>query len=354
MKNVITISGDPGSGKSTVRNALKQKFEEQGKTVIVYSVGDIFRHLAEEKGMSIQEFNEFLQKNNCDIDKNIENTVKKFGDRIRNENDLNKIYIVDSRLAWMVIPDAFKVRLTTTDIIAGTRAFEDKTRGEEDRYDSLEEAIKATSKRKQSERERYKKLYGIDLCDETNYDLNINTSFVKPSEIVNVIIESMNKKNSNLYVCKNWASPKIFLPTQGQKDTFYGLEKITKSIEQNGYIQGNKIAENIAIIRKEGLFLISDGHRRVLGAARAGVNLIPYYLEKTDGKEENYKLETQIKILKSLLVFKPGYPSTLYDFEEAWRDKKTNRLLHTYDKVYPGIYEIKTKEQTNKKNEESR
>lgn len=45
MKNVITISGDPGSGKSTVRNALKQKFEEQGKTVIVYSVGDIFRHL---------------------------------------------------------------------------------------------------------------------------------------------------------------------------------------------------------------------------------------------------------------------------------------------------------------------
>ena len=29
MKNVITISGDPGSGKSTVRNALKEEFEKE-------------------------------------------------------------------------------------------------------------------------------------------------------------------------------------------------------------------------------------------------------------------------------------------------------------------------------------
>lgn len=62
MKNVITISGDPGSGKSTVRNALKEEFEKQGKMVVICSVGDIFRHLAEEKGMSIEEFNRYLQK----------------------------------------------------------------------------------------------------------------------------------------------------------------------------------------------------------------------------------------------------------------------------------------------------
>ena len=28
MKNVITISGDPGSGKSTVRNALKEELQK--------------------------------------------------------------------------------------------------------------------------------------------------------------------------------------------------------------------------------------------------------------------------------------------------------------------------------------
>ena len=84
------------SGKSTVRNALKEEFEKQGKTVVICSVGDIFRHLAEEKGMSIEEFNRYLQKSDCDIDKNIENTIKKFGDKIRNENDSDKIYIIDS------------------------------------------------------------------------------------------------------------------------------------------------------------------------------------------------------------------------------------------------------------------
>ena len=28
MNNIITISGDPGSGKSTVRNALKENFKK--------------------------------------------------------------------------------------------------------------------------------------------------------------------------------------------------------------------------------------------------------------------------------------------------------------------------------------
>lgn len=349
MKNVITISGDPGSGKSTVRNALKEEFEKQGKTVVICSVGDIFRHLAEEKGMSIEEFNRYLQERDCDIDKNIENTIKKFGDKIRNENDSDKIYIIDSRLAWMVIPDSFKVRLTTTDRIAGTRAFEDKTRGEEDRYNSLEEAIEATSKRKQSERERYKELYGVDLSDEENYDLNINTSFVQPSEIVDVITQNMDRKNSNLFVCKTWASQKILLPTQSMKgiknlkSVDHGIDAVTKSVEQNGYNPTNAVI----VVKRDGMFLLSDGHNSAFGAAKAGVNLIPYYVEETDGKEYVSSMEEQIKTLKSILG--RMYPNILYDYEEVWRDKKTNELLHTYDMVYPGIYGFKTQNQPGKK-----
>lgn len=79
MNNIITISGDPGSGKSTVRNALKKYYEGQGKKVILYSVGDIFRDLAEKHGMTVTEFNQFLEKNNCNVDENIESTVKKYG-----------------------------------------------------------------------------------------------------------------------------------------------------------------------------------------------------------------------------------------------------------------------------------
>ena len=249
----------------------------------------------------------------------------------------------------MVIPDSFKVRLTTTDRIAGTRAFEDKTRGEEDRYNSLEEAIEATSKRKQSERERYKELYGVDLSDEENYDLNINTSFVQPSEIVDVIAQNMDRKNSNLFVCKTWASPKILLPTQSikgiknLKNVDHGIDAVTKSVEQNGYNPTNAVI----VVKRDGMFLLSDGHNSAFGAAKAGVNLIPYYVEETDGKEYVSSMEEQIKTLKSILG--RMYPNILYDYEEVWRDKKTNELLHTYDMVYPGIYGFKTQNQPGKK-----
>lgn len=53
MNNIITLSGNPGSGKSTLRNALKKMYEGKGKNVIIYSVGDIFRQLAEEKSMTV-------------------------------------------------------------------------------------------------------------------------------------------------------------------------------------------------------------------------------------------------------------------------------------------------------------
>jgi len=75
--------------------------------------------------------------------------------------------------------------------------------------------------------------------------------------------------------------------------------------------------------------------------------VIPYYVEETDGKEYVSSMEEQIKTLKSILG--RMYPNILYDYEEVWRDKKTNELLHTYDMVYPGIYGFKTQNQPGNK-----
>jgi len=55
---VITISGKPGSGKSTVANLLHEKL----RIPYVYS-GMIFRESAKEHNMSLEEFGKYCEKN---------------------------------------------------------------------------------------------------------------------------------------------------------------------------------------------------------------------------------------------------------------------------------------------------
>ena len=333
MNNIITLSGDPGSGKSTVRNALQTYFEKEGKKVIIYYVGDIFRQLADEKGMTVTEFNKFLQKNNCDVDKTLDDTVKKMGIKVKQENDPNKIYIFDSRMAWKNIPSAYKVRLTITDQVAAERIFNDKTRGKEDRYTTLEEAITATKTRKKSEKERYLKLYGEDITLPENFDININTAFVSPEEIANAIINDMKLDKPIRSKSSILASPKLFLPSQELGDSIHTFDKIEKSIQKNGY----NMAETINAMKKEGMYFVLDGHHRSFAAASLGYKLLPYYIEDEDTKEM-YSLKERRDIIKKFLERK--YYATLHTYEEAWREKKTGKLTYTYEEAYPGIYGI--------------
>lgn len=75
MNKIITISGEPASGKSTVIKDLKRKYEEQGIKVTVLSVGNMFREIAQKEGLSIEEFNKQL-KHRSDIDLKIDSMTK--------------------------------------------------------------------------------------------------------------------------------------------------------------------------------------------------------------------------------------------------------------------------------------
>lgn len=330
MNNIITLSGDPGSGKSTVREALKAKFEKQGKNVKIYCVGDIFRHLAEERGMTVTEFNKMLEKKNTDVDQQLDLAVAKFGEKIAKENDANKIYIIDSRMAWKNIPTAYKVKLTVTDRIAGERIFSDKTRGKEDKYSSVDEAIKATKARKKSEKERYFKLYGADITNNKNFSININTAFVSPEEIANVIAENMVKNRDNQGLI--WASPKLFLPTQPMGDTVHTFSNLRNKIKQEGF---QKKEAPIAM-KKGDMYWVLDGHHRNFAAASLGINLIPYTIREDENEKEEYTVGEQIELLKNILG--KNYRSVLYSYEEVWRDKKKEILTYRYEDAYPGIY----------------
>ena len=99
MSKIISLTGDLGSGKSTVSAILCKTMNYE----YVYT-GQIQRRIAERYSMTTNELNVYAETN-PEIDQEIDNTFKSLVDA---EN-----LIVDSRLAWYFIPNSFKVFLKT-------------------------------------------------------------------------------------------------------------------------------------------------------------------------------------------------------------------------------------------------
>lgn len=170
----ITISGVPGSGKSSVAKALAEKLNLKH-----YSAGDIRRELAAEKGMSILEYNRWDE-------------VKHEGDRaadelIKNKGEKEENIVVDGRIPFHFIPDSVKVFLKVEPLVGAERVISLKRNAE--KYSDLKEAMKKLEEREESDAKRFKELYQIpDYRDEKNFDLVLDTTKTKAEEIVEKII----------------------------------------------------------------------------------------------------------------------------------------------------------------------
>ena len=173
MTKIITITGDLGSGKSTVSRILIERLNYE----YVYT-GKIQREIANRYQMTTLELNQYAETH-PEIDEEIDATFKSLND----STDL----IVDSRLAWFFIPKSFKVYLTCEITVAADRISNDRQRKNE-KYVSKEEAIRDIMARKESENKRYMELYGADCSDLSNFDLVIDTSFITPEKVADTII----------------------------------------------------------------------------------------------------------------------------------------------------------------------
>jgi len=173
MAKIITITGDLGSGKSTVSNLLCERLNYH----YIYT-GKIQREIANRYQMTTLELNRYAETH-PEIDEEIDATFKS----LNNSSDL----IVDSRLAWFFIPESFKVFLKTDINVAVSRISGDLQR-ENEKYASAEEAANHIMARKESENKRYMELYGADCSDLSNFHLMIDTSFITPEEVADMII----------------------------------------------------------------------------------------------------------------------------------------------------------------------
>lgn len=186
----IAITGNLGSGKSSIAKILKEKGFE------IVSTGQIFRQLAMEKGLSVEEFNkqvnEAASKGDRSVDKMIDDTTTKIGEERDN-------VVFDSRLAWNFAPKSFKVFVITDINEASRRVFNDSVRANSESYESQEVCKKALINRQKLETVRYKEIYGIDYYDMSNYNLVIESTNAAPADLAQEILDKMADYEKGLF-----------------------------------------------------------------------------------------------------------------------------------------------------------
>ena len=176
-KRIITISGLPGSGKSSTARGLAQALLWQH-----FSSGDVMRQMAERCGLSIEEMNAAAEKN-ISIDHEIDAAIRKMGQE--------EHIVIDSRTAYHWIPESFKVFLKIDPTVATERTFAHiQSSGRlRENADSIEEVRENMQKRTESEKKRYARLYHIDYTDESQYDLVVDTAVHSLHEVIALIRE---------------------------------------------------------------------------------------------------------------------------------------------------------------------
>ena len=165
----ITVTGDPGSGKSTFARTVA---EMTGYRLI--TTGNIFRQLAAERGISLTELNE-LAETQAQIDHEVDDYLKSL-------NRSDEHLVLDSRMGWHFVNNSLKIRLTVDPAVAVERIFRD-TADLREKFPDIKTAEDEVERRKRSEILRYKNLYGVDISDPENFDLVINTSHKAPDDI---------------------------------------------------------------------------------------------------------------------------------------------------------------------------
>lgn len=170
---LLTVSGPPGSGKSTAARGLAATLGYEH-----VSGGDLFRELAADRGVSLAEFGELAEEDDR-IDRNLDRRLR---ETARDGNDI----VLESRLAGWMAGEYADLRIWL-DAPLSVRA--ERIADREDM--TVDEATQRTIAREESERRRYAAYYDIDFEDRSIYDLGINTARWSKEAVLDLLVETV-------------------------------------------------------------------------------------------------------------------------------------------------------------------
>ena len=263
---IMTITGDVGSGKSMLADALVKQFHANR-----YSTGTVQRQLAEKMGISTLELNKRAETDPS-IDEKIDSVFKSLEDTPGN-------LIVDSRMAWHFLPSSFKMKLEVHPLISAHRVCGDTLRIGEG-YTSIEEARDRLTARKSSERERFKRYYNADIEDQSNYNLIIETTRTKPEYVQKLATSCIQGFMQDQDSHRFWISPLSLFPTQSLNETD---QKLVSEIQEKNKDLDQWTLDLPEVYKdSDGFFYLNGGHDLVAAAILANKPLIPVTLLNTD------------------------------------------------------------------------
>lgn len=199
-KHIITLSGKPGSGKSSTADRIAEMLGYAR-----YSSGEMVRQYIRKHTLTLSAFNKTAETQ-PDIDHRIDEELRK----LREQNDI----VIDARLGFYWIPESFKVFLDLNSDVAIARIFKDANMNTL-RSDAgeggveMEEVMDQISERVQSERKRFRALYGIDPYSTEHFDLVIDTSRHNPQTVALTIFDTYQKWLAS----SNWKQVRSGVPS---------------------------------------------------------------------------------------------------------------------------------------------
>ena len=174
---IITISGKPCTGKSTMAEIFEKKYNFKR----VYA-GAVFKSVAKEMGIDITELSS--SDKIIEVDYRVDNELKRIY-----EESFDQDILIESRTAWSFMPKAFNVFINVSDEVMAERLFR-SDRSELERGKNIEEAKNKVMSRYNNDVARYKKIYDIDCDHLKNYTFVIDNSKLTPEETADSIYES--------------------------------------------------------------------------------------------------------------------------------------------------------------------
>ncbi len=164
----IAISGLTGVGKTTVADIVAQWLD-------IPHIRLSFKDLAEEKGISLMEFQRLAEE-----DPSVDKEFDEFQKKVLKEKGQ---YVASTWLApW----------LDDTDINVWLYAGIDTRVHRVAKREGIseDEAREYIHKKDQSNIKRYRELYGIDITQKDKFHVCINTELYTPKQVADIIIQS--------------------------------------------------------------------------------------------------------------------------------------------------------------------